>query len=52
MIRMRVASKYQHMAQVTSKLAFCDDTFTGLLIFWITRDIAMATELITCDCVI
>jgi len=49
---MMVASRYQHMAQVISKLALRGDTFTGLLIFWITRDVAMATELIIRDCAI
>ena len=36
---MMVASTYQHMAQVTSRLALRGVTFVGFLIFWINRDV-------------
>jgi hypothetical protein len=39
---MMVASKYQHTAHVNSKLVFRGNAMVGLLIFWITLDVAIA----------
>jgi hypothetical protein len=36
---MMVASTYQHMAQVTSRLALRGVTLVGFVIFWINRDV-------------
>ena len=42
---MMVASKYQHIPQVTNKLVFRGNAMVGFLIFLITLDVAMAGNL-------
>jgi cellulose synthase/poly-beta-1,6-N-acetylglucosamine synthase-like glycosyltransferase len=44
-IKMMVASKYQHIPQETNKLVFLGNAMAGLLIFLITLDVAMAGNL-------
>jgi len=44
-IKMMVASKYQHIPLVTNKLVFRGNAMVGVLIFLITLDVAMAGNL-------
>jgi hypothetical protein len=46
---MMVASKYQHIPQVTNKLVFRGNAVAGFLIFWMTLDVAMAVDVIIDD---